>query len=345
MNQSSGRGPNRPRRPAETRGSSRPGKPSDRGGSKPADTRGGKPAETRGGGKPADRRGGKPADTRGGGKPADTRGGKPGERRGGKPGERRGGKPGDRRGGPARNRDREERTVDQQTYDGPPIPDDIAATDLDRYARDQLSNLPAKLADRVARHLIMAGLLLDEDPETAYAHALAARARAPRNALIREACGETAYAAGHYAQALAELRAARRINGQHLYAPIMADCERALGRPTQALTYDTPTTRNHLDQTGNIELTIVIAGARRDLGQHQAALQLLQTEPLHTTTRAPWATRLKYTYADTLHTTGNTHEALQWFHRVIATDPHHTTDAPQRITQLEHELAAQEDGK
>jgi tetratricopeptide (TPR) repeat protein len=345
MNQSSGRGPNRPRRPAETRGSSRPGKPSDRGGSKPADTRGGKPAETRGGGKPADRRGGKPADARGGGKPGERRGGKPADTRGGKPGERRGGKTGDRRPGPARNRDREERTVDQQTYDGPPIPDDIAATDLDRYARDQLSNLPAKLADRVARHLIMAGLLLDEDPETAYAHALAARARAPRNALIREACGETAYAAGHYAQALAELRAARRINGQHLYAPIMADCERALGRPTQALTYDTPTTRNHLDQTGNIELTIVIAGARRDLGQHQAALQLLQTEPLHTTTRAPWATRLKYTYADTLHTTGNTHEALQWFHRVIATDPHHTTDAPQRITQLEHELAAQEDGK
>ncbi len=339
MNQSSGRGPDRrnrtarPAKPAESRGSGKPAE--SRGSGKPADRRSGKPGESRGG-KPGDRRGGKPTE---------FRGGKPGERRGGKPTEARGGKPSERRGGPARgrDRDRDERTVDQQTYDGPPIPDDIAATDLDRYARDQLSNLPAKLADRVARHLIMAGLLLDEDPETAYAHALAARARAPRNALIREACGETAYAAGHYAQALAELRAARRINGQHLYAPMMADCERALGRPTQALTYDTPTTRNHLDQTGNIELTIVIAGARRDLGQHQAALQLLQTEPLHTTTRAPWATRLKYTYADTLHTTGNTHEALQWFHRVIATDPHHTTDAPQRITQLEQELAAQDD--
>ena len=41
--------------------------------------------------------------------------------------------------------------------------------------------------------------------------------------------------AGHYAEALAELRAAKRMNGATDYLPIMADCHRALGQPEQAL--------------------------------------------------------------------------------------------------------------
>ncbi len=45
----------------------------------------------------------------------------------------------------------------------------------------QLKGLPEKLAARVARHLAAAGMLVDEDPETAYQHTLAARARASRH--------------------------------------------------------------------------------------------------------------------------------------------------------------------
>ncbi|WP_396046580.1 hypothetical protein [Aeromicrobium sp. UC242_57] len=141
-----------------------------------------------------------------------------------------------------RNRRQEEgdRTAAQKIYDGPPIPDDISAKDLDKHARQALQALPEKLADKVARHLVMAGLLMAEDPETAHKHALAARARATRTGLVREACGETAYAAGKWAEALSEFRAARRMSGNYLYAPMMADCERALKRPAKALEYDTP---------------------------------------------------------------------------------------------------------
>ena len=99
----------------------------------------------------------------------------------------------------------------------------------------QLKGLPEKLAARVARHLAAAGMLIDDDPETAYQHTLAARARAPRLAVVREATGEAAYAAGHYSEALAELRAAKRMNGATAYLPIMADCHRALGSREQAL--------------------------------------------------------------------------------------------------------------
>lgn len=228
----------------------------------------------------------------------------------------------------------EQRTADQKIYDGPPIPDDVSAKDLDKQARQALQSLPEKLAERVSRHLVMAGLLMQDDPETAYLHALAARARASRNALIREACGETAYAAGKFAEALSEFRAARRMNGQQYYAPMMADCERALGRPEKALVYDTAELRTHLDDAGGVELSIVIAGARRDLGQVEAALQLLETEPLHSKSRAEWVARLRYAYADTLLEAGRREDAVEWFHRVVAVDGNKATDAEDRLAAL-----------
>ena len=48
-------------------------------------------------------------------------------------------------------------------------------------------------ADIVARHLVMAGRLLDEDPEAAYLHATAAAQRAGRVGAVREAAGLAAY--------------------------------------------------------------------------------------------------------------------------------------------------------
>ena len=129
----------------------------------------------------------------------------------------------------------EARTDARRRYDGPPIPEEITGRELDRSVQAQLKSLPDKLALRVARHLVAAGLLIDPSRETAYEHTLAARARASRLAVVREAVGEAAYAAGEYAEALAELRAAKRMNGAQDYVAIMADCERALGRPDRAL--------------------------------------------------------------------------------------------------------------
>src|SRR5674476_438399 len=279
---------------------------------------GGRPSSTgRGGSKPAgDRR--QRSDGERGGKPAESRrtgagGGRGGYR--GKDAERgdnyRGRSAGnDRRDGGYQRRDAEERTVDQQVYDGPPIPDDVAAKDLDKFSLRALSGLPDKLVDRIARHLVMAGLLLHEDPETAHKHALAARARATRNPMVREAVGETAYAAGNFAEALSEFRAAKRMNGAYYYVPMMADCERALGRPEKAIKMDTSEVRAKLDEAGQIELTIVVAGARRDIGQADAAIRLLETEPLHTKGRAEWVARLRYAYADALLDAGRKDEAV-----------------------------------
>ncbi|MFW6870352.1 tetratricopeptide repeat protein [Nocardioides sp. CPCC 206347] len=265
--------------------------------------------------------------------------GKPSDRSG-KPAERSG-KPSDRTsGGPRRSPDRtsvprNERVVDQATYDGPPLPEDVNGMELDASVRAHLKDLPDKLGSRVARHLAAAGRLIDDDPETAYQHALAAKARAPRLAVVREAVGEAAYAAGHYAEALSELRAAKRMNGATAYLPIMADCHRALGNPTRALELAKSPSVVRFAAPAKAEMTIVEAGARRDLGQMDAALRTLEVSPLNHKGREAWVVRLRYAYADTLEHAGRLNEALAWFHKTNAIDADEDTDAADRAESLE----------
>ncbi|WP_148574833.1 tetratricopeptide repeat protein [Nocardioides caldifontis] len=282
----------------------------------------------------------KPGDSRG--RPATSASGA-GGRRGGdrRGGERRGG---ERRGGERRDqrrdqgrppRDRAERTAEQARYDGPELPEEITGQELDRNVLAQLRGLPDKLAARVARHLVAAGQLMDTDPETAYQHTLAARARAARVAVVREATGEAAYAAGHFAEALSEFRAAKRMNGAIDYLPVMADCERALGRPERSLELAKSPSVEKLPDDQRIEMTIVEAGARYDLGEVDGALRTLENAPLKSIAREDWVVRLRYAYADLLLKAGRRDDAIEWFHRTAGIDSRQITDAAERIEELE----------
>jgi tetratricopeptide (TPR) repeat protein len=237
-----------------------------------------------------------------------------------------------RGGGPV---DAGERAAEQARYDGPQLDESITGRELDRSVAQQLKGLPEKLAARVARHLVAAGQLLESDPATAYQHTLAARARAARIAVVREACGEAAYAAGEFAAALSELRAAKRMNGASDYLPVMADCERALGRPERALSLARSPAAASLPQELQVEMAIVEAGARRDLGQFDAAIATLESMPLRSRTRAPWLVRLRYAYADTLLQAGRREDAVVWFNRTAGIDGEAITDAAERLDALE----------
>jgi tetratricopeptide (TPR) repeat protein len=273
--------------------------------------------------------------------PSGGRGGRPASAQRRSPGGqgRQGSKPGGR--GPRRewsrpaDRQQVPRTEEQARYDGPPIPEEITGQELDRRVSGQLKGLPDKLALRIARHLAAAGLLIDSDPETAYQHTLAARARASRLAVVREAAGEAAYASGHYAEALSELRAAKRMNGATDYLPMMADCHRALGQPQQALKLAKSPAVANFSAAAKAEMTLVESGARRDLGQLDAALRTLELAPLQSQSREPWVVRLRYAYADTLEAAGRTTDALAWFHRTQAIDSLEQTDAAERADALE----------
>ncbi len=228
-----------------------------------------------------------------------------------------------------------DRSAVQAQYDGPPIPEDITGKELDRAVVAQLKSLPEKLAARVARHLVAAARLLHTDPEVAYQHTVAARARAARVPAVREASGEAAYAASRFKDALAEFKAARRMSHSPIYLPMMADCERALGRPERALALAKDPGVQDLDEAGQIEMVIVASGARRDLGDVAAALTTLEGRELRSRSRASWVPRLRYAYADALLADGQTRQALEWFQRAAGVDAHGYTDAAERVLELE----------
>lgn len=215
------------------------------------------------------------------------------------------------------------------------IPAEVTGDELDRESKAELKSLPKDLAIEVARHLVMAGRLLGEDPEEAHRHALAARRRAARVGVVREACGLTAYHAGMWSVALTELRTARRLTGQEAHLPVMADAERGLGRPERALDLARSDEARRLSDGDAVEMRIVESGARRDLGQHDAAVLVLQIPELRDQRLRPWSARLFYAYADALAQADRREEASQWFARAAAADREGETDAAERYAELE----------
>ncbi|BBZ13867.1 hypothetical protein MBRA_40620 [Mycobacterium branderi] len=216
----------------------------------------------------------------------------------------------------------------------PPVPSDIEPRQLAPEIRRELSTLDRATADAVARHLVAAGELLDEDPHAALEHARAARARSGRIAAVREAVGIAAYHCGDWAQALAELRAARRMGSKSPLLPLIADCERGLGRPERAVELARGPEAAQLSGDDADEMRIVAAGARADLGQLEQALMVLSTPQLDPARTGTTAARLFYAYADTLLALDRGDEALQWFLRAAAADIDGVTDAEDRVSEL-----------
>jgi tetratricopeptide (TPR) repeat protein len=205
---------------------------------------------------------------------------------------------------------------------------------LDRSVRAELRSLSKLAADAVAGHLIESARLLDTDPRKALDHARAARRRAGRLAVVRETVGIAAYHAEEWAEALTELRAARRINGDPSVLPLIADCERALGRPERALRVLNEADVAKLDPAARAELLIVVAGARRDLGHLDAALAVLARGGLDSSRPRPGSARLWYAYADALLAAGRREEAARWFAASAAADVDGELDAADRAGEL-----------
>jgi tetratricopeptide (TPR) repeat protein len=202
----------------------------------------------------------------------------------------------------------------------PQIDDDVTGKELDRATQHQIKTLEANSAEWVARHLVMAGRLIDDEPELAFQHALAASRRGGRLAAVREAVGLTAYAAGHYGEALREFRTYRRISGSNVHLPVMADCERGLGRPDRALDVARSEEAQDLDAPGKVELAIVAAGARADLGQLDAAVAELEIPQLDINRAFSYSPRLFRAYADALAAVGRTTEADKWQKQAVVAD-------------------------
>jgi hypothetical protein len=215
---------------------------------------------------------------------------------------------------------------------------------LDPAVRTALRGLETRNADAVGQHLVAAGGLVDDDPELALEHARAARDRASRIASVREAVGVAAYHAGDFAEAARELRAYRRMSGDESYRAVLADCERALGRPDNALRLVAEALGQNPAPDEVVELRLVESGARHDLGELPAALLVLETALGGRPTpgglgRADLGElRLATAYADLLEEQGHEELAAEWFGAIAAADPDDLTGVSARFGDDEDEV-------
>lgn len=258
-------------------------------------------------------------------------GGKPGSKPGGKSGSRPTGKPSGARG-PRREGDGPAR---RPPSGAPRLPEGIEAEDLDPSVINELRTLPEELRDLVARRLVAADLAATEgDMAAAVAHAKEAKRLAGRVACVREAAGIAQYFAGDYAEALTDLRAVRRMRGGDEFLPMMGDCERGLGRPDRALELLRSVDLLSLDPETRAELLIVLAGARADLDQLDAALVTLEVPELTKAQDPMIRERMQFTYADLLERAGRIDDARTWFTRASAGESETAADAAARLARL-----------
>lgn len=196
----------------------------------------------------------------------------------------------------------------------------MTGKELDRATLAELRTLEAKNAERVAKHLVMAGRYLDDEPRKAFEHASAAASSGGRVSLVREAVGVAAYAAGEYAAALRELRTFRRISGSNIHLPLMADSERGLGRPEKALELAQSDEAKDLDTAGQVEMAIVRSGALGDLERFDEALAALEIPQLDINRGFSFSPRLFRAYGEALTNVDRADEAERWFSQAVVAE-------------------------
>ncbi len=132
------------------------------------------------------------------------------------------------------------------------------------------------------------------------------------------------------------------MSGDEGYRAVLADCERALGRPdvalrliSEALAGDPAPDREEL-----VELRLVEAGARQDLDELPAALLVLEAalggrpQPSELGRADLGRLRLATAYADALETRGDDELAMEWYAAIAAADPDDLTGVSERLSTI-----------
>jgi hypothetical protein len=161
----------------------------------------------------------------------------------------------------------------------------------------------------------VAAQLIDDEPERAHEHALAASRRAGRIAVVRETLAITAYATGDFALALRELRTARRISGKNDMIALIVDSERGVGKPDRALEEGRTVDRSELAPEVRVALAIAMSGARLDRGETELALGELEIPELDPDRAFEWSPALFSARAAVLEDLGRADEAAFWAER------------------------------
>ena len=202
----------------------------------------------------------------------------------------------------------------QRSFETPSVPADITGEELEKKIAYQIASLTPSNAKSVARHLIALERFLETDPERAYLHGKEIAFRAGRLGFVRERAGIAALRAGHYKEALKELRAASRISGSIELEPFIAQCEAALGNARKALEIAGAVSESKLSKAGRVEMRIAASTARASLGQFDAAVLTLKCKELNESDPS-WSRRLRKSYYEALLKAGRKDDAEEFLAR------------------------------
>lgn len=221
---------------------------------------------------------------------------------------------------------REERAAE------PELEPQFTGTNLDRAVIRDISTLNEDNKILVGKHLESAAFFADIDPARALQHALAAKRRASRLAVVRETVGIMAYVTEDFALALAELRTAARISGSDDQVALIIDCLRALDRSEEGLKLARDIDRTRLPREGRIDLAIVLSGIRLDRGETDRAFAELQIPELDPTNATLESVALFDANAEVLEELGRAEESAKWRRYARLTEAHFAPDEEMTIT-------------
>ncbi|MFM6968116.1 MAG: primosomal protein [Microbacteriaceae bacterium] len=221
---------------------------------------------------------------------------------------------------------REERAME------PELEAQFSGTNLDRAVIRDISTLNEDNKLVVGKHLESAAFFADIEPDRALQHALAAKRRASRLAVVRETVGIMAYVTEDFALALAELRTAARISGSNEQIALIIDCLRALDRSEEGLKIARDLDRAALPREARIDLAIVLSGIRLDRGETDRAYAELQIAELDPTNATIESVGLFDANAEVLEEMGRADEAAKWRRYARLTEEHYAPDEEMTIT-------------
>jgi len=144
---------------------------------------------------------------------------------------------------------------------------------------------------------------------------------APEVGAIRELYGLTLYRLGRWREAAKELRAFHQLTGSFDQHPVIADCERALGRDKAVLALWDALRKQGVDREVLVEGRLVVAGMMADHGDLEGAIGLLG--PGGKSLRHPDTCHLRqwYALADLYERAGDLPRARELFTRVASFSP------------------------
>jgi tetratricopeptide (TPR) repeat protein len=144
---------------------------------------------------------------------------------------------------------------------------------------------------------------------------------APQSAAANELYALSLYRLGRWRKAARELRRLYEMTGSPDQLPVLADCERALGRVDRVRDIWDQLRREGVSREVLAEGRLVMAGALADDGQLEEAIRLL--EPALKRRRSGDLATLRelYALADLYERAGDLPRARQLFSRVAASGP------------------------